>query len=100
MIKKIIEFLKDVFGEIAFSIRCLCGKPSPMKRFVIVAVAGCAMGIVFFCILVSSIYKIGYTNAKEEIPDANFIRQLHLKNDSINHLKQQLYEYEQEQSGK
>jgi len=100
MIAKIIEFLKDVFGEIAFSIRCLCGRPSPMKRFITVVIAGSVMAVVFFSILVSSIYKIGYTNAKEEIPGVNYIRQLNVKNDSINLLKQQLNEYEHEQSGK
>ena len=101
MIKKIIEFLKDAFAEIAFGIRCLCGRPSPMKRFIAVAIAGCVMGIVFFCILVSSVYKIGLSNGQKEIiPELNIMRQLNLKNDSINLLKQQLNEYEHEQSNK
>jgi Tfp pilus assembly protein PilO len=99
MKNRIKEFLNDAAGEISFGLRSLCGRPSPLKRFIIVAIAGAIMGIASFGILVSSIYKIGYTNAKEEIPKANFIRQMQLKNDSINHLKQQLYDYEQEQSG-
>ena len=96
----IIEFLKDAAGEIAYGIRCLCGKPSPLKRFIIVAVAGMLMGIASVCILVSSVYRIGHANARKEIPELNIVRQLNLKNDSINLLKQQLYEYEQERSDK
>ena len=93
---KMIEFIKGAIGEIAFSLRCLCGKPSPVKQFIMVAVAGSALGIASFCILVNSIYHIGYTHAKKEIPELNFIRQLNLKNDSIHLLKQKVYEYEQE----
>jgi hypothetical protein len=96
--RKIIALLKDAVGEINYGIRCLCGRPSPLKRFIIVVIAGTMLGIASFCILVSSVYRIGYTNAKEEIPRLNVIRQLHLQNDSINLLKQQLYEYEQKQS--
>jgi hypothetical protein len=95
---KISEFLKDVAGEIAFGLRCLCGRPTPMKRFIMVAIAGTAMGIASFCILVSSIYNLGHDNAQKEMPELNIIRQLNLKTDSINNLKQKLYEYEQEQS--
>jgi len=94
---KIKEFIKGATDEILFSIRCLCGKPSPMKRLIMVVVAGSVMGIVSICILVSSVYHIGYTNAQKEIPEINFIRQFHLKNDSINLLKQQLHDYEHEQ---
>lgn len=94
---KIIEFLKNVSGEITFSIRCLCGKPSPVKRFIIVAVVGIIMGIASVSMLVSSVYRIGYTNAQKEIPAINTVRQLNLKSDSINLLKQQIYEYEHEQ---
>jgi len=61
-----------------------------------VAVAGSVMGIASVCILVSSVYRIGYTNAQKEIPEINMIRQLHLKTDSINLLKNQLHEYEHE----
>jgi hypothetical protein len=90
----------SVSGEILFGLKRLCGRPSPMKRFVSVVIAGCVMAIVFVCILVSSVYKIGYTNAQKDIPELNIVRQLILKNDSINLLKQQLNEYEYEQSGK
>jgi hypothetical protein len=97
---KIFEFLSDAMGEITYSLRCLCGKPSPMKRFIMVVVAGTAMGIASFCILVSSIYKLGHDNAQKEIPNLNTVRQLNLKTDSITILKQKLYEYEQQQQGK
>jgi hypothetical protein len=97
---KIMEFVKGACDEITFGIRCLCGKPSPLKRFIIVAVAGTLMGIASCYILVSSVYRIGHANARKEIPELNVIRQLNLKNDSINLLKQQLYEYEQNRPGK
>jgi hypothetical protein len=101
MIIRIIEFLKGAGGEITYGIRCLCGKPSPMKRFMIVVVAGALMGIASFWILVSSVYNIGHSKGQKEIvPELNMRRQLNVKNDSINLLKQQLYEYGQEQSDK
>jgi len=97
---KMIEFIKDATDEIIYSIRCLCGKPSPMKRFIMVMIAGSALGIASICILISSIYQIGHSNGQKEIPALNEIRQLHLKNDSINLLKQKLYEYEQQSNSK
>jgi hypothetical protein len=97
---KIFEFLSDAMGEITFGLKQLCGRPSPMKRFIIVAVAGSVMGIASVCILVSSVYQMGHSNAQKEIPIMNEIRQLHLKNDSINLLKQKLYEYEQQPDNK
>ena len=97
---KMIEFIKDATDEITYSLRCLCGKPSPMKRFVMVMVAGSALGIASVFILVSSIYQIGHSSGLKEIPSLNEIRQLHLKNDSINLLKHKLYEYEQQPDSK
>jgi len=97
---KIMNFLKDAAGEISFGLRCLCGKPSPLKRFIIVAVVGTLMGIASFCILVSSVYNLGHGNAQKEIPELNIIRQLNFQNDSITILKQKLYEYEHGQSDK
>jgi hypothetical protein len=93
---KIIEFMRDAMGEIAFGLKQLCGRPSPVKRFIIVAVAGAAMGIASVCVLVTSVYNLGHANAQKEIPNLNTVRQLNMKTDSITILKQKLYEYEQE----
>jgi len=98
---KIFEFLRDAADEITYGIRCLCGKPSPMKRFIMVLIAGSAMGFASVFILVSSIYNLGHSNGQNAIiPEINLMRQLNLKNDSINQLKQKLYEYEQQPAGK
>ena len=98
MKKEIRKFLANAGYAIEHRIKLLCGKPSPMKQFILVLVIGGAMWIGSFCILVDSIYKIGKNDARGEFPEVEHIRQLQLKNDSINLLKQQMYEYEQ--SGK
>jgi hypothetical protein len=101
MKNKIIEFFRDATDEIIYGIRCLCGKPSPMKRFIIVLIAGSALGFASVFMLVSSIYNLGHSNGRKEIiPEINLMRQLNLKNDSINLLKQNLYEYEQQSDSK
>ena len=98
MKSKIMEFLTDALGEISFSLRCLCGKPSPLKRFIIVSVIGSALGIAFIWILASSIYNIGKNDAKQIYIE--HIKSLELKNagDSINLKKQKMYEKEYRQS--
>ena len=92
MKKKVKEFLINVWDEIEYGLRLLCGKPTPMKRFIIVLVIGGSLSIAFIHSIVSSIYNIGKRDA-ERI----YIEQLELKdeNDSINLLKQNMYDYEQ-----
>jgi hypothetical protein len=88
---KIMELLTDALGEIGFGIRHLCGKPSPMKRFIIVSVIGCVLGIAFCYTLVTSIYNIGKNDGRQI--NIEHIKSLELKdsNDSIN-FKQKVYE--------
>ena len=97
MKKKIKEFLLNAWYEIEHRLKLLCGKPTPMKRFIIVVVIGSFFSIVFLYSLVSSMYNIGKNDAGKEFPTIEHSQQLQLKNDSINLLKQKMYEYEHKQ---
>ena len=95
--KKIREFLINAGYAIEHRLKLLCGKPSPMRRFIIVVVISGSLSIAFFYTLVSSIYNIGKHDT-EQMMNIEHIKQLELKNssDSINLLKQQMYEYKYE----
>jgi hypothetical protein len=97
MKKKIREFLINAGYAIEHRLKLLCGKPSPMKRFIIVVVISCTLSIAFLYTLVSSIYNIGKHDT-EQIMNIEHINRLELKNssDSINLKKQQNHEYEYE----
>jgi hypothetical protein len=88
--------LKEFFGDLRDNFRCglhaVCGKPSPVKRLVIVLIIGGALSIVSVCTLVSSIYNIGKRDA--ELIHIEHIKQLELRlsGDSINTVKNQCYE--------
>jgi hypothetical protein len=100
MVSEIKKLLCDAAGEISFGLRSLCGKPSPIKRFIIVSAFGALLGIVFLCTLVNSICNIGKNDGQQTVVE--HIKPLELKHskDSINQKKQKLYEYEQKQSAK
>jgi len=89
---EIREFLTDALGEINFGLRYLCGKPTPVKRFIAVLTLGGLLSIAFAGILVSSIYNIGKNDAKQIYIE--HIKSLEMKysNDSINYLNEKEYE--------
>jgi len=93
-----MEFLTNASDEIGFSLRCLCGKPSPMKRFLIVSTVGSVLGIAFIWILASSIYNIGRNDAKRIYIEHIKTLEMKQSNDSINFTNQKKYEYKQGQS--
>lgn len=80
---KIMELLKDITGELTCGIRCLCGKPSPMKRLVAVLIICSALGIAFLYTFVDAIYCIAKNDAEKKFMEVEHIRQLNLRNDSI-----------------
>ena len=83
-----MTFLKDTADEIAYSIRTLCGKPSPMKRFVFVLIISGVLSVFFIYTLVSSIYNIGRNDARKELLDTGDTLNDTVKSDSIdNQLK-------------
>lgn len=94
---KIKEFLIDAWDEITYSLKCACGRPTRMKRFIIVSVIGGALSIAYIYMLVSSIYNIGKQDAEKEFMELQHIERLKLQSekDSINNLIQKEYEYEQ-----
>ncbi len=96
MRNKIKDFLTNIWDEITYGLRCVCGKPTPMKRFVFVLIIGGALSIGYIYMLASSIYNIGKRDAEKEFMELQHIERLKLQseNDSINILNQQEYEYE------
>ena len=101
---KIKEFMIDAWDEITYSLRCACGRPTRMKRFIIVSVIGGALSIAYIYMLVSSIYNIGKQDAEKEFMELQHIERLKLQSekDSINSIKNyelkiksKEYEYEQ-----
>jgi hypothetical protein len=72
----------------------LCGQPTPLKRLVTVLVMGGFLVAVNIYVVVSSIYSIGKRDAEKEFMKIQHIQQLELQiNDSINQLKQKIYEH-------
>jgi len=96
MKKKIFEFLTSVWDAAEYRLRLLCGKPSPMKRFIVVLILGGALSLFFIYTLVSSIYNIGVQDAKKEFMELQHIEgvKLQSENESINILNQKENEYE------
>ena len=84
----VIDFLKDAVNEFSFGIRCLCRKPSPMKRFVFVLIICGILSVSFIYTLVSSIYNIGKNDARKEVLDSGNTQTGRMKKDSINYLKE------------
>lgn len=92
---KIKDFLINAWDEIEYGLRLLCGRPTPMKRFVIVLVIGGTLAVTNIYFVVSSIYNMGVSDAKKQFLEVQHIETLKLQNDSINILNQKEYEYEQ-----
>ncbi|MDR1632981.1 MAG: TraL conjugative transposon family protein [Dysgonamonadaceae bacterium] len=92
--RRLKEFLGDIREDFNCGLHAVCGKPSPMKRLVIVLIIGVALSVVSVCTLVRSIYNIGKRDA--EVIHIEHIKQLELKysGDSINSIKSYGNEYE------
>ncbi|MDR0873131.1 MAG: TraL conjugative transposon family protein [Prevotellaceae bacterium] len=92
---KIRDFLTNAWYEIKYRLRLLCGRPTPMKRFVTVLVIGGALAVANIYFVVSSIYNMGVSDAKKQFLEVRHIETLKLQKDNINILNQTEYEYEQ-----
>jgi len=93
--EKIKEFLTNAWDEVEYRLRLLCGKPTPMKRFIMVLVLGGALAVVHIYFVVSSIYNMGVCDAKNHFLKLQHIETLKLqqtKNDSIKSIKNKEYE--------
>jgi hypothetical protein len=92
--EKIKDFSSNAWGEIEYSLRMLCGKPTPAKRFVLTLIAGGTLAVVYIYFVVSSIYNMGVNEAKKNFIEWQHIKAIELQkqNDSINVLNQKQYE--------
>ncbi|KAA6340811.1 hypothetical protein EZS27_011356 [termite gut metagenome] len=96
------EFIGELFycigQEISYRLRLVCGKPSPMKRFLLVLGCCTVLGIVFIYMTVHSIHSIGKSDTGKELIETGRMKPLRIApandsmNDSINLLKQKMYE--------
>ena len=77
------KLLKNVTGELSWGVRRLCGKPSPMKRFVMVLIIGGALGTAFLYTFVDAIYSIAKNDAKKEFLELEHIKRLNFLEDSM-----------------
>jgi hypothetical protein len=81
------EFIGELFycigQEISYRLRLICGKPSPMKRFIFVLGCCTMLGIVSIYMTVHSIHSIGKQDT--ELMHIEHIEQLEIQysNDSI-----------------
>jgi hypothetical protein len=90
----ITNHLTDIWDELGYGLRRLCGKPSPLKRLITVLVLAVGLGGTNIYLIVSSIYSIGKRDTEKKYLEIEHIKQLELqqKSDSIHQLKKQLYE--------
>lgn len=93
--KKIKNFLTNAWDEAGYRLRLLCGRPSPMKRFIAVLVVGGALATANLYFVASSIYNIGKRDAEREFLRLQHIESLKLQSDSINNSNSKSYEYKQ-----
>jgi len=84
MREKIKDCLKNVWDEFTYCIRQICGKPTPLKRFVIVLVISGILSIAYIFTLISSIYNIGKRDGEKEFIELQHIKPLDMqtRNDS------------------
>jgi hypothetical protein len=96
MKKKIGNFWATARSETEYRLRRLCGRPSPLKRFVTVLILGSVLAIANLYLVISSIYNIGRKDAEQEFMKLQHIETLKLQQqkDSINIQNQKAYEYE------
>jgi ABC-type lipoprotein release transport system permease subunit len=99
MKKKIIEFLTNAWDEMQYALRLLCGKPTPLKRFIMVLIIGGALAVANIYLVVSSIYNIGKRDAEKEFLELQHIETLELQKqkESINNSNLNKYEYDNNQ---
>ncbi|KAA6323372.1 hypothetical protein EZS27_027182 [termite gut metagenome] len=92
------EFAQELFyciwKLISYRLRLVCGKPSPMKRFIFVLGCCTVLGIVSIYMTVHSIHSIGKSDTRKELIETGHIAPLQVApaNDSIHLLKQKIYD--------
>jgi hypothetical protein len=96
--KKVVEYVSGVWGEITYGLKGLCGRPSPLKRFIAVLTVGGVLAGVNIYFVASSIYNTGKRDAKKEFLEWQHIQPVEWRHsqhsrDSINNQLNKKYEY-------
>jgi hypothetical protein len=86
---KIRKFLTDAWGETAYGLRMLCGKPTPLKRLVMVLLIGGALAATNIYFVANSIYNMGKRDAEKKFLELQHIKpvELPISGDSIHSIK-------------
>jgi hypothetical protein len=87
--KKVVEFVSDAWGEIEYGLRCLCGRPSPVKRFIAVLAVGGILTVANIYFVASSIYNIGKRDVEKKFLELQHMEPIEfpLTKDSIYSIK-------------
>ena len=96
--------MTNAWDETQYRLRLLCGKPSPIKRFIAVLIIGGALAVANIYFVFTSIYNIGKEDAKMEYLKLQHLEALKLQQqkDSIQSIRnyeseiENYYEYEQQ----
>jgi len=75
---KIKERLSDIMDWMEYGMRCLYGRPSMMKQFIIVLIFGSFLSVISIYSIVSSIYNMGKTDAQKEFMEIKHAGHLEL----------------------
>jgi len=94
MTEHIKHSLTNAGNEMEYRLRMLCGKPTPMKRFIAVLIICTALAVANVWFVASSIYNIGKRDAEVEFLKLQHTESMKLQHqkDSINRLNIQEYD--------
>jgi len=84
MKQKIRDFLVNIWYEIEYRLKCLCGRPSPLKRFILVLIIGGILAAANIYFVISSIYNIGKHDAEKNFIEVEHIKQLEIERENSN----------------
>jgi hypothetical protein len=99
MKKKIRDFLTNILETAEYTLKYICLRPSPVKRFIMVLAFGSALAAANIYFVVSSIYNIGKRDAENEFLELKHIEQLKIENGELK-IKNKDYEHEQQSGDK
>jgi len=96
---KIKIFLINAWEEFKYNLGYCLGQLTPIRRFMLVLIFGGALGTAYICILYKAVYNIGKRDAERQFLEIRHIESpdFQLKQNSINFLNQEEYEYQYEQ---
>lgn len=103
MKQKAGNLMANIKADIEYGLRRLCGRPSPLKRFIVVLVIGGVLTVANIYIVVNSVYNIGKRDVQKEFIELQHIEapKLQQRKDSLDLItnyrlknKNQEYEYD------